>query len=328
MRIGFLLLTMLAAVALCKSSPGASIGAPASPAVTVTGAEITLADLQAVMKVDAKFLAKLGATVVAAAPLPGRSRLVTREEILLHLRQRDANAVKIVLTCPETILVTRGSALVTGPEIAAAGEQRLREQTPAQPGEELVITPVSTPRDLTVPVGRVTILAEVSSALRSQAAVTVAVLVDGKTCQRTVVSYRLQLLAEVVVTSHDIARKALLSPAEVKLERRDLLIIRGTPLRRTEEVAGLRATLRLAAGTPISDACTEPAPLVLKGQEVTVTVIGDGVVVTAPAVAQEDGSKEQMIRVHTLLSKEDFPAKVVGEGRVEVQLTSQRSADQ
>ncbi|NIM06530.1 MAG: flagellar basal body P-ring formation protein FlgA, partial [Armatimonadetes bacterium] len=120
--------------------------------------------------------------------------------------------------------------------------------------------------------------------------------------------------------SHNLARHTRLSAADVRRERRDLFSLRGKPLCALDESAEQRTTLRLMAGTPLTDACTEPLPLVLKGHEVTVTVFASGVVVTAPAVAKEDGARGEMVRLRTTLSKEDFSAKVVGEGQAEIRL--------
>jgi len=322
MRIRYLLLTILAAVAFCRYCSGASIG---TPSLSVTGAEVTLNDLRAVIKMDEKAAPRLKSAVVAVSPLPGKSRLITREEIARRLRRYGLDSA-VLVDCPEAIEVTRSSATVAGEEIIAAGEGLLREQYPVQKGEELIISPITPPRDLIVPVGKVEIVAEAAGSIagRSLAAITVTVLVEGRLWHRTVVNYRLQLMGDLLVASRDLSRHLRLAAADFRLERRDLLSFRGAPLRAPEEACGRRTTQRVVADTPLTDLCTEPAPLVLKGQEVTVTVLASGVILTAPGIAREDGALGEAVRVRTALSKEDFSAKVVGEANVEIEVTPQR----
>jgi flagella basal body P-ring formation protein FlgA len=324
MRIKYLLLTTLAAVALCRSCLGASIG---TPSVTVEGPQVTLGDLRPAIKMDEKVMTGLSSVVIAASPLPGKSRLISRRQILQRLSRYDLGGV-IQANCPEMIEVTRSSLVVSGEEIIAAGEELLREQNSEGEGEELVITAATPPHDVIVPAGEVELTARTigSPSGRNVVGVTVSVLVEGRTVHRAVVKYHLEMMGEVLVASHNISRHSRLTSSDVKLERKDLFSIRGTPLRALEECEERRTTFMVAAGRPLTEACTEPIPLVLKGHEVLVTVTAPGVVVTASGVAREDGARGEMVRVQSAFSKEDFSAKVVGEGRVEIEMIPQRRA--
>ncbi|NIM06531.1 MAG: hypothetical protein GTO55_08890, partial [Armatimonadetes bacterium] len=179
MRIKYLLLTTLAAVALCRSCPGASIGSPlvlrSEPtsskamkanaplrrvaSVAVAGSKVSLGDLRSVIKMDKGEMARLESVVIAISPLPGKTQLITRKQILQRLH-RHGFAGGAQMDCPEAIQVTRSSITVSAEEIVAAGENLLRELNPAQEGKELIITPITLPRDVIVAEGEIDITAE------------------------------------------------------------------------------------------------------------------------------------------------------------------------
>jgi flagella basal body P-ring formation protein FlgA len=323
MKTRQLLLILLTAVVLCRPCPGASIGIPSQ--AVVAGSQVTLADLHATVLASPVNTAKIKAMVVAAAPLPGKSRTITKAQIREHLLQAGFNPDLIKLDCPEEIQITRSSNTIAGQEIIAAGVDYLRRQITVEKDNALMVLPITAPHDIVVPVGKVDLVAETTGAVsgKTSASVRVCILLEGRPLQYAMVQYRLQLMGEVLVASHEIARNTVLTSADMKLERRDLNSIKGSALSDPAELAGRRATRMLAAGTPLTDACTEPTPMVKKGQEVTVTVLASGIEVTAPGMALQDGAKGEIIRIRNLQSKDEFQAKVVNETNVVIELTPQ-----
>jgi flagella basal body P-ring formation protein FlgA len=322
MKTRQLLLILLTAVVLCRPCPGASIGVPSQ--AVVAGSQVTLADLHATVLASPVNTAKIKAIVVAAAPLPGKSRTITKAQIREHLLQAGFNPDLIKLDCPEEIQITRSSNTIAGQEVIAAGADYLRRQITVEKDYELMISPISAPRNIVVPVGKIDLAAETTGTVsgKSSAGVRVSILLDGRPLQYAIVQYRLQLMGEVLVASHEIARNTVLTSADMKLERRDLYSIKGSALSDAAELTGRRVTRMLAAGTPLTDACTEPTPMVKKGQEVTVTVLASSIEVTASGIALQDGAKGEMIRIRNLQNKEEFQAKVVNETNVVIELTS------
>jgi flagellar basal body P-ring formation protein FlgA len=322
MKFKHLLLTLLAAVALCRPSLAASIGIPSH--AIVDKATISLVDLHAAIKASPEETNRLDTVVVALAPAPGQNAVLTRTEIVSRLSQAGFTAESLKFTCPETVQITRRALVIKGADIVTAAADFIRAQVPVTQGDELTVNAASTPADIVAAYGKLNLscesLGQVSG--RNLVSVAVTVSVDNETIRRSVIQLRISLVGDVLVASHALVRNAILQDADVKLVRKDLLGMRGAPLRAVGDITGKRTTLALAAECMLTDANIEPAPLIKKGQEVTITVWAAGVVVTVPGNALEDGAPGAIIRVRTNFNKDDFTAKVVGEGNVAIVLST------
>jgi flagella basal body P-ring formation protein FlgA len=226
-------------------------------------------------------------------------------------------------TTPPSTSAKPNPASLSGDSLLAAGEQLLRSQAKAAgEEEELIITPITRPHPWAVPPGKVELVAcrLGSAGSQSLARVGLTVLVDGKAVHETVAHYRLQRFADVLVASRDLLRGAALTPSDARSERRDVFSLGGVALCQPSELDGRRAARWLPAGAPLTDASTEPIPLVKKGQQVTVTVIAAGLTLSASALALEDGADGQTIRLRNPVSNQQFTARVVGEAALELRL--------
>ena len=163
MKTRQLLLILLTAVVLCRPCPGASIGIPSQ--AVVAGSQVTLADLHATVLASPANAAKIKAMVVAAAPLPGKSRTITKAQIREHLLQAGFNPDLIKLDCPDEIQITRSSNTIAGQEIIAAGVDYLRRQITVEKDNALMVLPITAPHDIVVPVGKVDLVAETTGAV-------------------------------------------------------------------------------------------------------------------------------------------------------------------
>jgi|GEM_PF-6732516 len=210
--------------------------------------------------------------------------------------------------------------LVSGEQIKAAGENYLRAQTPA--GAELSVSCITNCYPVSVPAGKVTfnVAPYGATASPSLARLNIGMLVDGRPIRNCLVNYRLQRFEEILVTARDLPRLTVLGEADVKSERRDVLALKGEPLKIAGELVGRRITNRLSAGSALTDKVTEPAPLVRKKQAVIVTAIAGGVQITTSGVALEEGALGQAVQIRSDFSKAPFSAVVVGVAAVELRL--------
>jgi flagellar basal body P-ring formation protein FlgA len=230
----------------------------------------------------------------------------------------------ILFCCAGAVLAQNAGNDLSGPvsaeQIKAAGEDYLQAQAPA--GAELAVTCITSCYPLAVPAGKVTFKVAPYGATASPALVRlgVSVLVNGKLIRTCLVNYRLQRLEAIMVTARDLPRLAVLSEADIKLEKRDVLALKGEPFKAAGELVGRRITNHLSAGSALTDNCAEPAPLVKKNQSVIINALAGGVQITTSGVALEEGALGQAVSVRSDFSKEPFSAVVVGAAAVELRL--------
>jgi flagella basal body P-ring formation protein FlgA len=308
--ICLIVITLLAAT---PTLAGTSIALRAE--ATVPGPQVTLGEI-ADIAADTDAAARLAVVVVAASPLPGKTHTVTRTQILAHLR-RPGVAEAVVLTGAQSVAVTRSAIIVSGDDLAAAGRDALAALAPEEVTPEVVCS--RRPADIEAPEGAVEVRAEVGpGTLGGTRTVTVAVLVDGKPYRTALVTYSVKLWAEVVVAKQFVPRHAGLDPAAFAVERRDIALIAGHPLRSLDELANLRATRAIPINAVVTEAQVEEPPVISRGDLVAVIVRSGAITVTTQAVALADARMGEAIRLRHPESKQEFEATAAGAKQAEI----------
>ncbi len=111
---------------------------------------------------------------------------------------------------------------------------------------------------------------------------------------------------------------APLAPAASDYELRDAMTLACDPIRSPEDLTGTRARIRIPAGAVICTDSIEQRPAVGRGEQVTVVSTAGAVTITGQAVAQQDGSIGEVLRVKSLSSGESYAVAVTGEREVTV----------
>jgi len=264
---------------------------------------------------------RLSQVVLGAAPIPGQSRTLTQEMIRVRLRQFGFNPDTITFDCPPSVLVTRLTTAVKGELMVEVAREWLLERLAPAADEKLELTPMRTPTDAQAPTGVLTWeCAPAGMDVGSLRHVMLTMLVDGHPISRSVLSFRLSRFAEVLVVHKAIARGGMLSEDAVAKEWCDITTVTGTPLRDVAELTGKRAINSLALNAVLTQANTEPVPLVMRNDTVHVQAKCGAILVTAVAVALEDGREGATIRVRNPDSREEYSARVIAAGLLELQL--------
>lgn len=108
------------------------------------------------------------------------------------------------------------------------------------------------------------------------------------------------------------------SEKDVVMRERDVTALDGIALDSVDGLTGLRARRYLPANAVVRRGDLEPAPPVVREQQVAVRVSAGRVQIEARGVAQQDGEAGEVIRIRNPGSAEVYLAKVTGTGVVEI----------
>ncbi len=134
------------------------------------------------------------------------------------------------------------------------------------------------------------------------------------------VSADVSQIVEVVVATRKLRRLDVLEAEDIHLQSIQIRRVRSRYLFNLKEVLGKRLTQSLRKGMPIRENQLEIAPLVQRGDRVTITVRSQGLQIVTSGKAKEDGQLGEMIRVMNLESKKTVFAEVVKAGDVQIVL--------
>ncbi len=109
---------------------------------------------------------------------------------------------------------------------------------------------------------------------------------------------------------------------DIHLQSMQIRRMRRPYLSNPQEVLGKRLRQSLRKGMPIRGDQLEIAPLVRRGDRVTITLRSKGLQIVTSGKAKEDGQLGEMIRVMNLESKKNVYAEVVNAGDVLIVLST------
>jgi flagella basal body P-ring formation protein FlgA len=122
----------------------------------------------------------------------------------------------------------------------------------------------------------------------------------------------------MLTAKSEVRALAALAPEAAQYESRDAMDLACEPVASPEALAGMRARVRIPAGAVLCTSSIELRPAVGRGEQVTVVSTSGPVTITGRAVAQQDGSIGDVLRVKSSSSGAIYAAAVTGEREVTV----------
>ena len=205
-------------------------------------------------------------------------------------------------------LTLRGGEIVASAE--AALRARLREEGETDAEVESTSPPIDrlvAPRPIRRRAPSTVVDARMS---RAGAVVDVCVRVDGETAHNLPVSFRIRRFREAIAARLPVKAGEPFARDNVELRRVEVTSLPFTPVSDESVLAGKVAVRAIRAGQPITVADFRDAPLVRRGEIVTIRARAGSVEITTRGVAQSDGAREALIPVLNVSSQKVVFAKV------------------
>jgi len=297
MRTTLSALVLLLISALAAAAPQATIMVrPDSEAV---GGSVVLGDISTVQCADKALAQRLTSIEVCSSPLPGKTRRLTKEQILVALRRAGIGDGTVELLCPAEVTVMRKSSVISGQALFEAAKQFVVAGN-SLPGT-VAVEPVRPQAGQAAPAGKVELRVRPGAreARKGQNSFPVEVIVDGQVYRMINVSVLVKVLAPVLVSTQAIPRLAEISDANVVLQERDITTLPGDILLEKPAV-GWTASVPICEGAVIRRSWVA-APLAVKSGDAVLVVVDSGAVrVIEKGTAVQDGRPGDRIKVRLL----------------------------
>jgi flagellar basal body P-ring formation protein FlgA len=142
---------------------------------------------------------------------------------------------------------------------------------------------------------------------------------DGTVLADVPVTARTEARGSVVVAKQAIARGAVVTPDDVRVEQRNHADVPDDALTAPEEAIGKETKVALAAAEPLPRAALVDPPVIKKGDLVTMLVETSAMRLSATGEALEPGPVGGTIKVRNRTSKQAVAGRVVEHGLVVVE---------
>jgi flagella basal body P-ring formation protein FlgA len=138
--------------------------------------------------------------------------------------------------------------------------------------------------------------------------------------RRAVVNAQLWVVREVVVAARALRANETLAAGDVTRETRELAAPRADALQDEQLALGRRLRRHVGAGEILRAGWLESAPLVRRGDRVTLRLAHGALTIETVGRAEEDGALGASVRVRNVASKRELTGRVAAEGVVHVSL--------
>jgi len=283
----------------------------------VQAAQFTLGDIATISGVDASTEARLRAVVLGSSPLPGLERPLTREQILIRLRQHGFQPEAFTLVTPARMVICREKKTLQGQQLVEAAVAALRNALNL-PDDAQVECPTP-PQDVSLPQGEAQLTAGEPRALGGGWYAVPIYLSTGRGARSTLnMRLRVGFWREVVVTQRSLRPGDVVDDTAVATERFLVYDEGGDFLTAAEEVCGKVVRQTIPARQPLRRSALEEPALIRRGQQVKLLVQMDGAVIEASALALQDGKAGALIRVQVVDTRKTLTATVVDSQTVQM----------
>jgi flagella basal body P-ring formation protein FlgA len=317
------ILAVLLLLALAVSEASGNPGAPAlqfKADAAAAGEYITLNNL---VELPPEMAQRYGQALIWAAPPPGQIFTLTREFLQYRLTQMGLGEIIKDAHLPVAIQVRQTGVVLNPQEISEVFKRHIQGQSPWQ-ASDLNITVYPLDEPILLPDNKVTL--EVlppkgQERLLGDLTLEMVVLRSGQAVKRFKVHGKVILEQMVVCATRQLNPQTKIAAGDVRLARRD---VTNLPQRDifTAEKQVIGHILAKAAGPQeiITGRHLSNTPIIKRGEEVTVVLDQDGLVITTKGVVREDGFLGRTIRVGNSKSKKEFQAEVMDAKTVKVVL--------
>ncbi len=287
-----------------------------APQCQVSGRKVTLLDLVAQPEsLEREVATRLSSQVVMSSPRLGRRVKIQGSRIRSLLRQAQLPAGYSVLI-PAEVMVSTASQRVTTRQMIEAFRKALIERLGPK-AKQADIHGIQAGRDVLVPAGKLAITVRfLGDSLTGRVSAQLEIMVNGSREAQGRVEGQVDLYGPVVVARDAMSRRHIITRDEVRVVRMNYSRLSGPVATDPGQVIGLRTRNAVNVGEAVPLNRLERAPLIRRGDVVTMICRSQGFKVTAKGKAEETGFKGESIRLLNLASRREVYGRVQDPGTV------------
>lgn len=148
--------------------------------------------------------------------------------------------------------------------------------------------------------------------------VSIRFLINGKEAKKCRVTAQVNIFTDVVVARSFLRKGHVIQEKDLQLVNKNISVLAPDVVTDFEEVVGKRTTLTMNSQEVFRKGMVERAPLVKKGDRITLVVENSHFRITSVGEVQEEGGKGERIRVLNVASKREVYGRVLDANTAQV----------
>jgi flagella basal body P-ring formation protein FlgA len=317
----WLILVWLASTA---PAPAATEPSPAASFSFRAGAEAAgeYIFLQDIAELSPELTQTCGQVQVWTAPPPGQVYTLTKDFLHHRLAQIGLGGLLEQAVLPPAIQVRQTGVLLSNEQVAATFRRHILARS-HWPEKQLRIEVAPLAESVLLPDQNLSleVLPSKTERLMGEVTLEMALMRQGQVYKRVKVAGKVSLERDVVCAVRPLAPQTAISSEDVRLSRREVTNLGAEEFFVSlDQVLGRIVARSLGPQEMVTQRHLSHQPLINRGDEVTVLLDDQGLIITTKGVAREPGYPGRAIRMLNPKSKKEFQAQVVDAKTVKVML--------
>jgi flagella basal body P-ring formation protein FlgA len=285
----------------------------------IESADIYLGKIADVSGNDRALVEKIEKISIGSAPLPGKTKRIDRDRILICLKKNGIAPSHINIIIPEDAVVIRSTSEISSEDIEKIVFDFIDKTLPYE-RNKVKINYIRVNNKIILPKGDITykIVRPRKSELLGTTLLSVDFSVNGRFVKKAWVSVNIAVFTEVVVTKRPLGRYRLITEDDIHLVSMNLAELSSSVITSREEVVGKRTRRAIDSDVVLRPDLVELPPLVKRGDIVLIIAESDGLKITALGKIKEKGRKGDMVKVENVDSNKRIYARVLDSSSVKV----------
>ena len=288
--------------------------------VEISSSDIFLGDLVLIEGKSKDEIEKLKHIFIGKAPLPGKSRRIDRQYIVLRLKQNDISLDHIQFAGAIETEVIRGYNEITKQEVEKIVATEL-PQIIGSDNDNIEIKNIQAASGLILPKGKYSysIVTPKNTNFLGKLLLSVYFTVGENFKKRIYVSVNIEQYANVVVVRWPLKRNHLLKEVDVEVKKMNLGDLPSNSITDINDVLDNKLKQTVNKNTVLRTDMIDIPPLIEKKDVVRMIAESSAIKIVTLGESQEIGHKGDLIRVKNLESKNEVYARVIDSNSVKVE---------
>ena len=257
---------------------------------------------------------------IGRSPQPGRSRLVSKNQIISHLKSK-FNIEKFKVTVPLKALVSRASLKISKNQLRNIILEEINKRYKNY--DDVKITLKSKLKDVYIPKGSAAYKIKrigKSEKIAGNSSWMLCLSLDNKEVKKILIRAKIDVIGEVLVAKGNIRKGEKIEENDLIKVKKDISKERKGFVTSNTDVIGKNARRNIYQNEYLKPNLVERPVLIEKGSAVKVIFQTDNIFLTNTAQALKSGRKGDLIPVRTLNNKKTIYAVVKDDKNVHVEL--------
>jgi len=279
---------------------------------TIVNNDILLKDIASFKGEDLELINKLKNIYICSSPLPGKTKIISRQHINLRLKQNDIPLDNISFNPQGSVKAERSSTVISKEKIKRIVRDYITKNL-IHSDRKIIIKNIYVKKDVVLPEGNIVYQVAGLKNKKLSGIMNLPVIfeVNGGYKKKIFTRVDIECFSEVIVAKRPLPRNKIISIDDIDIVEMDVAKLPLNVIVSSEDIIGKRTKRKIDSKTVLRKDLVEFPPAVNRGDVVTIIAESVCLKISARGRIKKKGHIGEIVKVENMDSRKEIYAKVI-----------------